>query len=218
MVSGPKEGRLRLLPRGVELDQLAGHLTRLLAHLARGALPLVAADLVDLRRRAVRAGVALNPVDLVCRDEEPVAALILHHDIIAQIIAFAFALDQSAVDSDAVMDMDDEIVLAQIEHGGDRHAACDAPAAHDRPGAAEQLGVRDHVEADIGDLEAGAQPALGHIQAGAVARLLLARPDRQVQLGADLPDAGGLVGDQQHAAVVRKPRADLIRQPAKPPR
>ena len=38
-------------------------------------LPLVAADLIDLRRRAIGSGVPLNAVDLIRRNEQPVAAL-----------------------------------------------------------------------------------------------------------------------------------------------
>ena len=46
---GAERGPLRGLTGRVEPDQFARHFARLIAHLLGGALPLVAADLVDLR-------------------------------------------------------------------------------------------------------------------------------------------------------------------------
>src|SRR6185312_7847527 len=134
---GGARGRL---PRGIERDQFARHLAGLFAHAPRGALPLVAADLVDLGRRTLRADRALEPVNLIGRNEQAVAALVLDQEIVAQIL-FYLTLDQSAIDADAMMNMDDKIVLAQIENGRDRHAPRHAPPRDDRACAAEEFGV-----------------------------------------------------------------------------
>src|SRR5581483_9889537 len=205
----------RRLPRRVERNQFARHLAGLLADAPGRALPLVAADLVDLRRRALRPDIPLHAVYLVGGNEQPVAALIFDKQVVTQIV-LDLALDQPAIDADAVMDMDDEIVLAQVEDRRDRHAARHAPPRDDRPRAAEEFRVGNQVEAQVGDLEPGAQTALLHEQARRVLYMRFARLDRQIQFGADLADAVRLVGDEQHAALVGKPDADLIGQRGEP--
>ena len=97
------------------MNQLARHFPRLIAHLLRRALPFAAADFVHLGRSAFAAEVTLQAVYLIGRHEQAVAALILHNKVIAQ-ATLHFALDQPPVRPDAVMDMHDEIVFAQIQN------------------------------------------------------------------------------------------------------
>ena len=77
---------------------------------------------------------------------------------------------QAAVAGDAVVDVDDQVALVQVEEAVDRAAL--VAAAGDRAadvGAREQLVVADDQRAGVDHVEAGADPADGQARAGPTA-------------------------------------------------
>ncbi len=74
---------------------------------------------------------------LIGRNEQSVAALVLHQQIVA-LVALDGALDQAAILPDAVVHVDHIVELAQIQHRGDRHAARHLAPWRDRARRTEQ--------------------------------------------------------------------------------
>ncbi len=98
---------LRQLARGVDAEQLARHVAQRLLRVALGLLPGEAAELVDARRHAFGADVALHEREAMHRHEEPIAAVVLDaQELVARRFAARRAdgeLHEPAVDADAVL-------------------------------------------------------------------------------------------------------------------
>ncbi len=69
---------LHYLPPGIQLQQLLGHLLHRLAHLLLDLRPFPAAQAGGRGRLAARADIAAQPVGLVDRNEDLVAALVFY--------------------------------------------------------------------------------------------------------------------------------------------
>ena len=132
------------LAHGVQAQQLAGELV----HRGPGAraqrVPGLAAELRERRRPRVGADVARELRQLVVRDEEPVLALELEVDVVARDAADGLRVEAEEA-PDAVLDVDDVVVRAQVR--GARERAAEAPGDGRARGAApEQLLGRDDGE------------------------------------------------------------------------
>ena len=134
---------------GVEVEQLGRHLLDRLAGLLPRSLPGGAAQPVELGRRpvAVLAGgaVALQLIEPVERDVEPVAALVLHDRHLDGGLAHHDRLD-AAVDPDPVVEMDDVVAGGERAGGERRRGLAVAPGPAQPPGPAEDLVVGEHPE------------------------------------------------------------------------
>ena len=99
------------LARGVELEQLLGHVAHRLLDARLGLLPGRAAEPVE--RRARGAGVLLDEIEPLDRDEELVFAGVAELHELLRLEADVDAL-QADEDADAVVDVDDEVADLQI--------------------------------------------------------------------------------------------------------
>ena len=103
----------------------------------------VAAEL--RQRRALAAGVARDPADLLDRDEDPVAAGERQLEVVA-VLAGAAAPQHPLVAGDAVVDVDDEVARRQPLEDVARDDPPQGPRPAD-PDGPEQLAVGDEGEA-----------------------------------------------------------------------
>ena len=135
---------------GVEPDQLGRDLLDRLAGPALGLLPVGAAEAVQ--GRLLAADVAGDLVELVGRDEEPVAGLaalgggVLDDEVLAGGVLHG-ALHHLDVAADAVLLVDDEVAGLELQrvHRVAPAAGHPAHAAGRRPGLPEQVGLgEDH--------------------------------------------------------------------------
>ena len=119
------------LARGVELEQLLGHVAHGLLDAGLRALPRRAAEPIE--RRLAGAGVLLDEVEPLDRDEQLVVAGVAQLEELLLAVADADLL-QADEDADAVVDVDDEVAdleIAQIrqERLGRRSAGVPARGA-----------------------------------------------------------------------------------------
>ena len=110
------------LARGVELQQLLGHVAHGLLDARLGLLPGRAAELVE--RRAGAAGVLLDEIEPLERDEQLVVAGVaeLHELLRRRCPAPTREALQADEPADAVVDVDDEIADLQVAEVGDERA------------------------------------------------------------------------------------------------
>ena len=99
------------LARGVELEQLFGHVAHGLLDPGLRALPRRAAEPVDRRPR--RAGVLLDEIEPLDRDEQLVVAGVAQLEELLLAVADADLL-QADEHADAVIDVDDEVADLQV--------------------------------------------------------------------------------------------------------
>ena len=107
------------LARGVELEQLLGHVAHRLLDARLGLLPGRAAELVERRPR--RAGVLLDEIEPLDRDEELVLAGVAE---LHELLRLEADLDPLQADehADAVVDVDDEVADLEIAEVGEERA------------------------------------------------------------------------------------------------
>ena len=113
--------------RGVELEQLLGHVAHGLLHLRLGALPGRAAEPVERRPRA--AAVLLDQVEPLDRDEELVVAVIAQLEELLDVVADRDLLQPDEL-ADAVVHVHDQIAdlqIAQVGQKGGRRRALAQP-------------------------------------------------------------------------------------------
>ena len=103
--------------RGVELQQLLGHVAHRLLDLGLRALPGRSAEAVDRRTR--RAGVFLDQVEPLDRHEQLVVAGVAQLEELLHAVADANLL-QADEHADAVVDVDDEVADLQIAKIGEK--------------------------------------------------------------------------------------------------
>src|SRR4051812_14321295 len=97
----------------IEVEKLDGHLLNCRASLVALRLPAFSAECVEARRRClgcdvVGGAIALDLVDAIERDIEAVAALVLDYGDFNRALLNEHLLD-AAINTDAVLEMDDEI-------------------------------------------------------------------------------------------------------------
>ena len=105
---------LRLLASRVEAEQLARDLLGALLDAAPGALPLTAAEPRQLRMRLGAADVAVDAVEVLRGDEEPVPVGVLEEHVLvhrAAVVGDRAHLDEPR---DAVVAMDDEVAGREL--------------------------------------------------------------------------------------------------------
>ena len=104
--------------RGVELEQLLGHVAHGLLHPGFRALPRRAAEAIDRRPR--RTGVFLNEVEPLDRNEEFVVAGVSQLEEFLDVVAPDADLLQADEHADAVVDVDDEVANLEIAQIGQK--------------------------------------------------------------------------------------------------
>ena len=142
----------RLLPLGVEAEELAGELTDALARPALEQLPRLAAELRERRRAAVRADVARDLPELLVRDVEPVVPAEGEQEVVARDARDLLRLEAEQL-PDAVVLVDDVVAGAEVGEGLERPADPVLGAARLAP---EDLRVRQEREAEVAPDEAAA--------------------------------------------------------------
>jgi hypothetical protein len=141
------------LALGVEGDQLARQRLRGAAGTQLLLLPLLAAELGQLRVARVGAHVAADLVELVARHEDAVAVAELELEVVARGTAHRLGLE-AGEQRDAVVLVHHGRPRAQVGERGDRAAARSVAA---RLAAAQQAVLGDHGQLELGGEEALAQ-------------------------------------------------------------
>ena len=144
------------LARGVELQQLLGHVAHGLLDARLGLLPRRAAELVERRPR--RAGVLLDEVEPLDRDEQLVLAGVaeLHELLRREADVDLLQADEHA---DAVVDVDDEVADLQVAEVGEERARRRAAALVRLAFFLEDVGLGAELQAGLGQPEAARQMA-----------------------------------------------------------
>ena len=151
---------LHHLPRGVELEQLVGHVTHRLLDGRFRACPGRAAESVEFRLRVSAARVLLNEIQILHRHQQLAAAgvLDLHH--------FAFVRSERnplepKESSDAVIDVHDEVADFQIAQIGDEGVGFAFLRSDARRGRRlEEVPFRIERDADLLEGEAAGEGAV----------------------------------------------------------
>ena len=123
-------------------EQVLGQVVDGLAYALLGSQPVRAAELRE--RRALAAGIARDPADLLDRDEDPVATRERELQVVA-FLAAAASPEHLLVAGHAVVDVDHEVARRQPLED----VARDDPSQRTRPAdadRAEQLAIRDERE------------------------------------------------------------------------
>ena len=142
----------RLLPLGIEPDELAGELADALARPALEQLPRLAAELRERRRAAVRADVARDLPELLVRDVEPVVPAEGEQEVVARDAGDLLRLEAEQL-PDAVVLVDDVVAGAEV---GERLERAADPVLGAARLAAEDLRVRQQRETEVAPDEAAA--------------------------------------------------------------
>jgi hypothetical protein len=104
------------LPRGVDRNQLFGHLPDRFFHPLLEGFPGTSAQPVHLRDKAVRPDIPLDLIDSVHGDIETILVLVLDQEKIVLDPAYAELLE-SPVPSDPMLRMDDEVPFLELPEG-----------------------------------------------------------------------------------------------------
>ncbi len=120
---------LRLLAARVETEQLAGDLLGALLDTAARALPFAAAETRQLRVRLGAADVAVDAIEVLGGDEQPIPFGVLEEHVLvhrAGVVGDRAHLDEAR---DAVIAVDDEVAGRELEHErlSRGRSACGAP-------------------------------------------------------------------------------------------
>ena len=201
------------LARRIELQQLLGHVAHGLLDAGLRLLPRGSAELVE--RRARGAGVLLDEIEPLDRDEELVLARVaeLHELLRRRADVDPLETDEHA---DAVVDVDDEIVDLQVAEIGEERAGGRPPPLLVRlPLFFEDVGLGPELESGLREPEPARQVPDAH-EDGRGADILGALDRRRVDLvvGEQLDRALGAprrVGDEDNRVAGLTPAADLGR-------
>ncbi len=144
------------LARGVELQQLLGHVAHRLLDAGLGLFPGRAAEPIEGGPR--RAGVALHEVEPLHRDEELVLARVAELHELLRLEADVDPLEPDE-HADAVIDVDDEVADLEVAEVGEEGAGGGlAPLVH-LPFFLEDVGLGPELQAGVRQTEAAGQPA-----------------------------------------------------------
>ena len=120
LLSAEKAWPSRGLARGVELEQLVGHVLHGLLHARLGLLPLLRAQPVQHRLHALRRAVLLHQVEARERHVEPRALGVLQHHELGGGAVFLRNFLQPLVLADAVLDVHHVIADREIAEVGEK--------------------------------------------------------------------------------------------------
>ena len=164
------------------------------------------------QRRALAAGIAADPRDLLDRDEDAVAAGERQLEVVA-VLPSAAAPEHLLVARHAVVDVDDQVARRQALEDVARHDPSKRPrAAHpDRP---EQLAIGDEGQAVRATGEAAVEAPVDERDRAGGRRLPhpLDDRDRLPGLGEQVGQPRCLVGGEHDPGAVGSPRGDRIDQ------
>ena len=141
------------LARGVELEQLLGHVAHRLLDARLGLLPRRAAEPVERRPR--RAGVLLDEVEPLDRDEELVLAGVAELHELLRLEADVDPL-QPDEHADPVVDVDDEVADLEVAEVGEERARRGSPALVNLPLFLEDVGLGPELQRGVRQPEARA--------------------------------------------------------------
>ena len=162
------------LARGVELEQLLGHVAHRLLDPGLRALPRRAAEPIERRPR--RAGVLLDQIEPLDRDEQLVVAGVAQLEKFLHAVADADLL-QADEHADAVVDVDDEIADLEIAQIREKRLGRRAPPLGRAPLFLEDVGFGVDLQAGVGQAEAARQTRRPRRARRRSARLRRARPE-----------------------------------------
>ncbi len=185
-----REGEARRrLARRIEPDQLIGHLHDLVLNAGFGALPLRAAQAVELGLFILHADVLLHAVELIRGDVERVRTLILDVQIVARLALHGHA-HGAGVHADAVALMHHVVAHLQICKGLNFLPRLMAAPSGALARGAEKILVAQHRKARLGQLKAAGQTdgQHGHLPRAKGCRLFL-KGDGQTALAQRLGQA-----------------------------
>ena len=149
--------------RGVELEQLLGHVAHGLLDPGLDALPRRPAEPID--RRLVGAGVFLDEIEPLDRDKQLVVAGIAQLEKLLLAVADADLL-QADEHADAVVHVDDEIADLEIAQIGQERLGRRAPALGRAPFFLEDVGFGVDLQAGVRQTESARQLAERHEHGG----------------------------------------------------
>ncbi len=158
------------LARGVELEQLLGHVAHRLLDARLGLLPRRAAEAIE--RRARGAGVLLHEIEPLDRDEQLVFAGVAELHELLRLEADVDALEADE-ETDAVIDVDDEVAGFQIAEVREERSRRRLAPLVDLAFFLEDVGFRPELELRV--RAAGSRGSDGRRQPGRRPR---ARPRR----------------------------------------
>ena len=144
------------LARGVELEQLLGHVAHGLLDPGLRPLPRGAAEPVERRPR--RAGVLLDQVQPLHRHEQLVFAGVAELQKLLERVADADLLQADEL-ADAVIDVHDEVAHLQVAQIREKRLGRRAAALRGAPLFLEDVGLGVDVERRVRQAEAAGQPA-----------------------------------------------------------
>ena len=179
---------------GLDVEQLLGQVDDGLGHPLLPLLPGRRADLRERRLRLAAADVLLHQVDLGDRHVQLGSLGKLEEQGLLGVLGRLVDEVQAAIPGDAVVDVDDQVALVQVEEAVDGPALVPPPG--DRAadvGAREELVVADHEGRGVDQVEARPDPADGQMKPAR---------SRQLGVGEDLAqplDLGRVVAGDQDA-------------------
>ena len=212
IVGGERVARHRLA-RGVELQQLLGHVAHGLLHAALGPLPGGAAEAIE--RRPAAAGVLLHQVEALNRHEQLVVAVVAQLEELVRGVADADLLQADEL-ADAVVDVHDQVADLEIAQVGEERRG-QRPFARRAAAMAilfEDVAFGVQGQAGIGETHAAGERAHGDEDrpgghfAGAGGQL-----GAHVVVGQHLHraiGAAGGLGDEHHGLAGGTPVADVL--------
>ena len=149
--------------RRVELEQLLGHVAHGLLDLGLRAFPRGAAQPID--GRLARAGVFLDEVEALDRNEELVFARVAELEELLGAVAHADLLEADE-HADAVIDMDDEVADLEVAQIREERLAGRPPAIRRSTLFFEDVRFREDLKAGVGQPEAAREGTDGHEDGG----------------------------------------------------
>src|SRR5438132_10946209 len=132
-------------PRGVNLEQISRQLLDAFFDARFDALPSGGVKRREPRRSALGAGIFVDLLEVIERNEEPVSLRVLQFQIF-RVVASGVQEFKTLVASDPVVFMDDIVPGADVLDLSDRPPTFEFGKARAVPVTAENLGVRYHQE------------------------------------------------------------------------
>ena len=207
------------LARGVDRDQLLGHLPDRLLHPLLDRLPGGPAELVDLRDEPVRADVPLDLVEAVDGEVEPILVLVSDQEEVVDDPADGELLEP-LVAADPVLGMDDEIPFGELAEGLEEIPLAGRPDPPPEDLLPEDLLFGDQDEPHPREVEAAADPPFPEVKTrhsalvvDPVEKSARRLPDGEVVPGQEMArplHALLTPADEDHAIPLPDPPPDLL--------
>ncbi len=169
---------LAALALRVQVDQVARHLGGRALGPRLHVVPGLGAELRERRRRAVRADVAREPIELVGRHEDPVPVAVLDLEVVARDVRDRLGVEARET-AEAVIGVNHHVAGAQLRERLERAAARALRALG--AAAAQQAVVRDHRGLQLRGDEPLAQACLREPQSLAETLVIVDEPRPQAR-------------------------------------